>query len=157
MVKHGLLAQPIDPARGRKAVRRFGLGTLAYPIATAIGLLSPPVMLLAYGGLATYYMFEQTAILPSPAGRRDRRLTRPRPLSRFSQPRKLSRTVRSGLSTLVSTRQIDCHVPSCSWPPTTGTVMDGAMNAGSTWSRPWPGEPCRCRHRPSGAAVRPAR
>ena len=29
----------------------------------------------------------------------------------------------------------------------TGTVIDGAMNAGSTWSRPWPGEPCWCDHR----------
>ncbi len=66
MVKHGLLAQPIDPALGRKAVIRFGLGALAYPMATVIGLLSPPVMLLAYAGLATYYMFEQTAILPAP-------------------------------------------------------------------------------------------
>jgi uncharacterized membrane protein len=67
MVKHNLLAQPIDPTLGRKAVFRFGLGALAYPIATAIGLLSPPAMLFAYGAMATYYMFEQTAILPAPA------------------------------------------------------------------------------------------
>ncbi len=40
------------------------------------------------------------------------------------------------LSTLVSTRQIDCQVPSWSRPDTTGTVIDGARNAGSTWSRP---------------------
>ncbi|MDT4973718.1 MAG: hypothetical protein QOG22_3861, partial [Pseudonocardiales bacterium] len=27
---------------------------------------------------------------------------------------------------------IDCQVPSASRPPITGTVIDGAMNAGST-------------------------
>ena len=54
---------------------------------------------------------------------------------------KLSRTVRSALSTFVSTRQIDCQVPSCKRPSSTGTVIDGAMNAGSTWSRPWPALP----------------
>jgi uncharacterized membrane protein len=67
MVNHDLLANPVDPALGRKAVFRFGLGILTYPAATLIGLLSPPVMLLAYGATAAYYMFEQTAILPAPA------------------------------------------------------------------------------------------
>jgi uncharacterized membrane protein len=67
MITHDLLAQPVDPAVGRKAVLRFGLGTLAYPVAVAIGLLSPPVMLLVFVALAAYYMIEHTAILPSAA------------------------------------------------------------------------------------------
>jgi hypothetical protein len=37
---------------------------------------------------------------------------------------------------LVSTTTIDCQVPSAGEPPTTGTVTDGAMKAGTTWSRP---------------------
>ncbi|OLT45152.1 hypothetical protein BJF85_01700 [Saccharomonospora sp. CUA-673] len=42
---------------------------------------------------------------------------------RSDQPgRRLNRTRRTGLSTLVSTRQIDCHVPSASRPSSTGTV-----------------------------------
>lgn len=63
--RHDLLAHPVTDADGRRALWRFGIGTLAYPLATAIGLLSPPAMLLAYLGLTAYYMFEQTAILPS--------------------------------------------------------------------------------------------
>ena len=65
MIAHGLLARPVSAAVGRRAVLRFGLGTLAYPAATALGLLSPPVMLVGYVGLTSYYMFEQTAILPA--------------------------------------------------------------------------------------------
>jgi len=65
IIRHGLLARPVGAAEARRAQLRFGLGTLAYPAATAIGLLSPPAMLLAYIGLTAYYMFEQTAILPS--------------------------------------------------------------------------------------------
>ena len=42
MVRHGLLANPVRPDVGRRAVRRFGLGTIAYPVATAAGLLWPP-------------------------------------------------------------------------------------------------------------------
>jgi uncharacterized membrane protein len=67
IVRHGLLGRPVSEAEARSALRRFGLGTLAYPIAALIGLLSPPVMLLAYVALAAYYMIEHTAILPSQA------------------------------------------------------------------------------------------
>jgi TMEM175 potassium channel family protein len=67
MITHNLLVRPVDPAVGRKAVLRFGLGTLAYPVAVVIGLLSPPAMLLAFVALAAYYMIEHTAILPAPA------------------------------------------------------------------------------------------
>jgi len=47
-----------------------------------------------------------------------------------------SRTFRVRLSTLVSTRTTDCHVPRVMRPATTGMVRLGETNAGSTWSRP---------------------
>ena len=65
IVHHGLLVHPVPPDVGNKAIRRFGLGTIAYPAATALGLLWPPSMLIAIGALAIYYMTEQTQILPS--------------------------------------------------------------------------------------------
>jgi len=75
MVAGGLLQHPVDAATGRRAVRRFGLGTIAYPAATGLGLLWPPLILIAIGALAAYYMVEQIQILPtgddepaSPAG-----------------------------------------------------------------------------------------
>jgi uncharacterized membrane protein len=64
MVSHGLLVNPVPPDVGRRAVRRFGLGTIAYPVATVLGLLWPPLILVAMGGIAAYYMAEQTQILP---------------------------------------------------------------------------------------------
>ena len=52
---------PADPGRpaaaagvaaeGRRAVRRFGIGSVLYPMVTAVGLLSPPLMLLLYAGI----------------------------------------------------------------------------------------------------------
>jgi hypothetical protein len=58
--------------------------------------------------------------------------------------------VRVGLSTLASTTTTDCHVPSASRPGVDGArVRLGLTNAGSTWSAPCPGLPCRCRHRSS--------
>ena len=52
---------------------------------------------------------------------------------RLTQPAtKLRRTSRTALSTFVSTRQIDCHVPSVIRPSSTGTTSDGATKAGST-------------------------
>jgi uncharacterized membrane protein len=64
MVHHGLLANPVAPDVARRAVRRFGLGSIAYPAATAAGLLWPPLILIAIAVLAVYYMAEQTQILP---------------------------------------------------------------------------------------------
>src|SRR5690606_37784889 len=69
-----------------------------------------------------------------------------------AQPRKLSRTVRSGLSLFVSTRHTDCQVPSSSRPPTTGSVACGGTIAGRTWSRPCPGLPRRCCQRSSAGS-----
>jgi hypothetical protein len=65
MVTHGLLRHPVPPEQGKRAVRRFGLGTIAYPLATGAGLLWPPFVLIAMGGLAAYYLFEQTQLLPT--------------------------------------------------------------------------------------------
>ena len=66
IVHRGLLVKPVPADVGNKAIRRFGLGTIAYPVATALGLLWPPLMLIAIGALAIYYMTEQTQVLPSP-------------------------------------------------------------------------------------------
>jgi hypothetical protein len=65
IVHRGLLVKPVPPEVGNKAIRRFGLGTIAYPVATVLGLLWPPLMLMAIGALAIYYMTEQTQLLPS--------------------------------------------------------------------------------------------
>ena len=55
MVHRDLLATSFGPEAGRRAIRQFGLGTLAYPAATIAGLIWPPLMLLALSGLAIYY------------------------------------------------------------------------------------------------------
>ncbi|CAN5603781.1 hypothetical protein BH10ACT8_BH10ACT8_22950 [soil metagenome] len=65
MVHHGLLVHPVSAEVGARAVRRFGLGIIAYPVATVAGLVWPPLILAALAVLATYYMFEQTQILPA--------------------------------------------------------------------------------------------
>lgn len=65
LVRRGLLIHPVDRATGRRAVRRFGLGTVVYPIVVLVGLVSPPVMLLLYAALTGFYITEQTPILPS--------------------------------------------------------------------------------------------
>jgi uncharacterized membrane protein len=65
IVHHGLLANPVTPEVAKRAVRRFGLGTIAYPVAAAAGLFWPPLILIAIGVLAVYYMAEQTQILPN--------------------------------------------------------------------------------------------
>jgi hypothetical protein len=84
MVHHGLLLDPVDPRAANQAVRRFGLDTIGYPIATLAGLIWPPLTLVGIGSLTSYYMVEQTQILPSA----DR--------SSFRQPRD-SRSRRRGI------------------------------------------------------------
>ena len=70
----------------------------------------------------------------------------PNGLAAYVQPAtKLRRTVRCGLSSLVSTNTTDCQVPSWTVPSNTGRTIDGLTNTGSRWSAPWPVEPCRCR------------
>jgi uncharacterized membrane protein len=64
MVHHELLVNPVEPRVADQAVRRFGLGTIGYPIATLAGLMWPPLILIGIGSLTGYYMVEQTQILP---------------------------------------------------------------------------------------------
>jgi uncharacterized membrane protein len=65
MVSRNLLRQPVPPDVGARAVRRFGLGSVLYPMAGLLGVVWPPLVLIMTGGLAGYYVFEHTAILPS--------------------------------------------------------------------------------------------
>lgn len=60
MIHGNLLVSAIDAAVGKQAIRRFGLGTLAYPAATIAGLFWPPLLLPAIGGLTLYYALQQT-------------------------------------------------------------------------------------------------
>ena len=62
MIRRNLLVTAIDPVVGKRAIRRFGLGTLAYPAATIAGLLWPPLILVAIGALALYYARQQATI-----------------------------------------------------------------------------------------------
>jgi uncharacterized membrane protein len=64
MVHSGLLLKPVSADTARRAVRRFGLGTVAYPVATVAGMFWPPLVLIVIGVLAVYYMSERTEILP---------------------------------------------------------------------------------------------
>src|SRR3954469_23636636 len=69
--------------------------------------------------------------------------------------RKLSRTLRTTLSTLRSTTATDCHVPSAILPSMTGIVAYGGMTAGMTCDLPCPRDPCEWVHRSSlGSRVR---
>src|SRR4051794_4110670 len=67
-----------------------------------------------------------------------------------------NRTLRSGLSTFRSTRQMLCQVPSANRPPRTGTVAYGGTSAGITWERPCPRLPCRCCQRSSAGRRSPS-
>jgi uncharacterized membrane protein len=69
MVRKSLLTSPVPLAIGRRAVRRFGLGTMAYPVATVAGLVWPPLILIAIGALTSYYALEQTKMFPDADGK----------------------------------------------------------------------------------------
>jgi uncharacterized membrane protein len=63
LIRAGLTVEPVSRRDARRATLRFGIGTFVYPVVAVIGLISPPLMLAIYAGLAGYYMFEQTPIL----------------------------------------------------------------------------------------------
>lgn len=65
MARHGLLRTPVTEDEASRAIRRFGLGTIAYPVATVLGLIWPPLVLVAMALLTIYYMGEHTPILPT--------------------------------------------------------------------------------------------
>jgi uncharacterized membrane protein len=60
LIRAGLLLRPVSVTEGRRAVRRFGVGSVLYPLVTAVGLLSPQLMLLLYAGMTGFYILEQT-------------------------------------------------------------------------------------------------
>jgi len=64
MISSKLTIAPVSPEDGRKAVRRFGIGLVTYPLITAVGLLSPIAMLVLLAGQTVWYVLEQTPILP---------------------------------------------------------------------------------------------
>jgi uncharacterized membrane protein len=66
LVTKQLLTRALTPEQGRATRVRFGIGGLVYPATTALGLLWPPIMLVAYLAIAVYYMIDQTPILRSP-------------------------------------------------------------------------------------------
>lgn len=65
MVHRELMLHPVDAATGRRAINRFGIGTLVYPVVVVIGLFAPIVMLVLYAALTLYYVLEQTTIMPT--------------------------------------------------------------------------------------------
>jgi uncharacterized membrane protein len=66
LIKRQLLLEPVDRATGRRALRRFGLGILLYPVIIAVGLFSPVTMLVLYAAMSGFYIAEQTPILGKP-------------------------------------------------------------------------------------------
>jgi uncharacterized membrane protein len=48
------------PPSRRSGLIRFGIGTVLYPAVALIGLVDAPLMLVVYGALSLYYMFDQT-------------------------------------------------------------------------------------------------
>jgi uncharacterized membrane protein len=63
LLRKDLLVEPVDAETGRRAVRRFGLGALLYPVVIAVGLFSAPLMLLLYAAVTAFYIAEQTPVL----------------------------------------------------------------------------------------------
>jgi uncharacterized membrane protein len=64
IVHHGLLEVPVDRVTARRAVRRFGIGTIGYPAAMVAGLIWPPLILAGIAALTGYYMLEETGVTP---------------------------------------------------------------------------------------------
>jgi uncharacterized membrane protein len=70
VVHHGLLEVPVGREAARRAVRRFGIGTIGYPVSMAAGLIWPPLILVGITALTGYYMLQETRVapMPDPAG-----------------------------------------------------------------------------------------
>lgn len=65
LVKHKLLIAPAADAVGTRAVRRFAIGNVTYPIATLLGLAWPPLTLVAVAGITLYYAVDRLQVLPT--------------------------------------------------------------------------------------------
>ena len=64
MLYKPLVAGRVDPAARKKAVIRFGLGSLLYPVVTVIGLFSALAMYVFYLATIVYYIADQTQLFP---------------------------------------------------------------------------------------------
>lgn len=65
LLRRDLLLRPVSPEQGRKAVRRYGTGTMIYPVAVLVGLVSPVAMLVLYAAVVGFYIADQTPVLPA--------------------------------------------------------------------------------------------
>lgn len=63
ITRHRLTARPVSRRQANRAISRFALGSLVYPVITGIGLCSPTAMLALYAALTVFYILEQTPIL----------------------------------------------------------------------------------------------
>jgi uncharacterized membrane protein len=68
MLTRPLISGTVLPADRRKALLRFGAGSIVYPVVTVVGLFSPLTMYALYLAVLVYYMVDQTAIVPGIAG-----------------------------------------------------------------------------------------
>jgi uncharacterized membrane protein len=66
----GLLQQHVDAAASRAALRRFGLGNLAYLVTIGLSFVNAIATLSVHAALALYYCFDQLAT-PSRARHQD--------------------------------------------------------------------------------------
>jgi uncharacterized membrane protein len=64
LLRNGLTHRKVTPAEARTAVRRYSLGAVVFPVITVIGLFSVPVMFVLYIAVVSYYIIDQTPILP---------------------------------------------------------------------------------------------
>jgi uncharacterized membrane protein len=78
ILRHDLSVRPVGAAEGRRRLLRFGLGTVLYPVAVAVGLVSIPAMLACYAVINGFYILEQTPAFPGiPAASDSRSCTQP--------------------------------------------------------------------------------
>ena len=61
----GLLDEHLDPAAGRAALRRFGVGNVAYLATIGLSFVSAIAALSVHAALALYYCFDQLATPPN--------------------------------------------------------------------------------------------
>jgi uncharacterized membrane protein len=71
MLYKPLVKGTVDPVARRKAVIRFGLGSVIYPIITVVGLFSAVTMYVLYIATIIYYVADQTQLLPIVGGPTD--------------------------------------------------------------------------------------
>lgn len=56
----GLTRTPVTRPDARAAIKRFGLGLIAYPAVVALGLISPTAALVGFGLVVAAYLMERT-------------------------------------------------------------------------------------------------